>query len=76
MAECTACGGSRTGYLERLTKALEEVAKAVPKVTMGMNTPMAQWCKLRPVVRRAVEAVQRRAQGELTTEDAWERYGR
>ena len=72
MAECTACGGSRTGYLERLTKALEEVAKAVPKVTMGMNTPMAQWCKLRPVVRRAVEAVQRRAQGELTTEDAWE----
>ena len=72
MAECTACSGSRAGYLERLTKALEEVAKAVPKVTMERSTPMAQWCRLRPIVRKAVEAVQRRTHGDLTTEDAWE----
>ena len=46
-------------YLRKLTDALEAVAKTVPKVTMDRSTPMARWCELRPIVRRAVEAAQR-----------------
>ena len=72
MAECTACEGSKAEYLRKLENALEAVAKAVPKVTMSRCTPMARWCELRPIVRRAVEAAQRRAQGDAITADMWD----
>ena len=72
MAECTACEGSKAEYLRKLENALEAVAKAVPKVTMSRCTPMARWCELRPIVRRAVEAARRRAQGDDVTADMWD----
>ena len=75
MAECTACEGGKAEYLRKLTDALEAVAKTVPKVTMDRSTPMARWCELRPIVRRAVEAVRRRAQGNAITADMWGAMG-
>ena len=44
----------------------------MPKVTMSRCTPMARWCELRPIVRRAVEAARRRAQGDDVTADMWD----
>ena len=43
----------------------------MPKTTLDMSTPLAAWCRCRPVVCAAVAALERRCAGGDAGEAGW-----
>ena len=71
LGECGCAQVDWEGYLAKLLEALERVKEAVPKTTLDMSTPLAAWCRCRPVVCAAVAALERRCAGGDAGEAGW-----
>ena len=71
LGECGCTQVDWGGYLAELLEALEQVRTAVPRTTLDVSTPLAMWCRCRPVVCAAVAALERRCAGGDAGETGW-----